>query len=81
MTLQPTTFENIVTKRELAHYEKFLLLLNVFNSFQLLHLHLKKFPYLCLIYDFKVVCSRLFVCVKGVYFKQTDLLSGGKGLT
>ena len=61
--LQQTTFENIVTKEEIAHNEQFLLLHNIFNYFHSLYFHIRGSGHFEL-NVFKVVFCRFVVCWK-----------------
>ena len=59
--LQQTSFENIVTKQEIAHNEQFILLQ---QCFQLSFIY-RDCPHFCLDY-FEVVCCRFAICGKSL---------------
>ena len=65
MCVQQTTFENIVTKGEIALNEQFLLLSQCFNFYSYYTYNHRDFPYF-LVDFFKVFCCRFAVCGKGV---------------
>ena len=59
-SLQQTTFENIVTKGEIAHDVRFLILPQCFQLYSIVVLSFIGFRYFCL-YVFQIICCR-FCC-------------------
>ena len=65
-SLQQTTFENIVTKGEIAQNEQFLLLPQCFQPFLvIIPTIMEIFPY-SLVDIFEIVCCIFVVCGKGL---------------